>query len=165
MKKYAKSDYALNKFSAGIVYRFADGKTVTIMPEDTIAGETTTGVAEPRNWKAISDDDYLDRARNECRETRKNVPFDDFENAADYTGIPLDEEYLDNLDKQAAIKAFDALLASGKLTATQERRFRLHFFEGLSYRNIADCEGVYPNAIEQSIAAVTKLLKKYFAKI
>lgn len=37
MKNYKDSDYALNKYSEGIVYQYADGRKQTIWLEDYLA--------------------------------------------------------------------------------------------------------------------------------
>ncbi len=160
MKNYRASDYALNKFSKGIVYSFADGTKVTILPEDYSAESASDGSA--LDWKAISDADYLDQVRADCRQTRKDVSLYDLEHLADHASLPLIDEYIEKLDKLAAVKAFDALLASGKLSRILHRRIRLRVEHGLTLQQIADVEGVTKRAAAKSIYSAVEMLQEYF---
>ena len=163
MKNYRNSDYALNKHSEGIVYRFADG-VVEVTLEDYLRDYPDKTEADFLLLKEISDSIYLEQVRSEHRQTRKNVSFHVFEDVTDFTCAPVEEAFLDRLDRETAAKAFRTMLNEGKITEKQIRRFRLIVLEGFTFRETAKREGVYPNAIEQSVAAVIKALKKYFLK-
>ena len=52
-------------------------------------------------------------------------------------------------------------LAKRSLTPTQHRRLKLYIEDGRSLREIASVEGVHNTAIEDSIRAALKKLKKY----
>ena len=57
MKKYYESDYALNKYSPNIVYKFADGiHEVTL--EQYLKNNPTKTEEHFNELKAISDEDY-----------------------------------------------------------------------------------------------------------
>ena len=161
MKNYQDSDYALNKHSKGIVYRFAN-EVVEITLEAYLAENPDKSEVDFQVLKELSDSDYLERDRAEYNQTRKNVSIHAFEDSAGFGIVPLDEAYLDTLDKLEAVRAFKALLTEGELTEAQERRFWMHFFGGLSHRKIAALEGVAVRAVTQSIHAASDKLRKYF---
>ena len=74
-------------------------------------------------------------------------------------------ELIQNNDEQNALAAAMQLLDSGELTEIQRRRFMQHFFQGLSYRQIAEHENVHFTSVQESIAAANAKLKKYFEKL
>jgi len=78
---------------------------------------------------------------------------------------PLDTELIHKSDMNKATEAAKRLLDSGDLTQVQRRRFLLHFLQGLSYRQIASCEGVHFTSVRESIEAATAKLQKFFEKI
>ena len=57
MKNYKDSDYALNKFSEGIVYKFAD-RIVEITLEDYLAENPGRTAQDFLELKALSDEIY-----------------------------------------------------------------------------------------------------------
>jgi hypothetical protein len=160
MQNFTDSDYALNKYNSGIVYRFADGSRVTVTLTDYLnenPGKTERDFAA---LKALSDAIYLDQVRAENAQTKKNVSVHTLKG-----GVPFEEAFLDALDRAAAAKAFAALLADDALTETQRRRFRLHVLEGLTFREIAKREGVAVRAVQKSVDAARRLLIGVFNKI
>lgn len=72
MKNYRDSDFALNKFSEGIVYKFAN-EVIEITMEDYL--RETPGATEEDflKWKDLSDSDYEEQSRKENAQTKKNV--------------------------------------------------------------------------------------------
>jgi len=162
MKNYQNSDYALNKHRKGIVYRFAD-EIVEVTLEAYLAENPDKTEAEFLALKELSDADYLEGDRAEYNQTRKNVSLRCEEDSGSES-VTLEERHLDALDKLAAAKAFDVLLAAKELSETQQRRFLLYVVGGLSLRQIAECEGVTFRAVAKSVNAGTDMLKKYFAK-
>ncbi|MDR0818701.1 MAG: RNA polymerase subunit sigma-24, partial [Oscillospiraceae bacterium] len=58
MKNYQNSDYALNKFSKGIVYRFTDG-IVEVTLADYLAENPGRTETDFRILKEASDENYL----------------------------------------------------------------------------------------------------------
>lgn len=164
MKNYTDSDYALNKFSEGIVYKFAD-RIVEVTLEDYLSENPDRTEQDFRELKELSDAIYLDQVRAENSQTRKNIPIHGMEETRDLGGIPIDEQYIEMLDKQYATEAIALLLESGLLTDVQERRFRLLIFGGLSKRKIALMEGVHKKSVDECIAAVLDKLKKISANL
>ena len=164
MRKYQDSDYAVNKFSPNIVYRFADG-TVEVTLEDYLRdnpGKTEQDFAE---LKALSDEIYYIQDRDDTRYGKRKNTLGGIEESERFaTGSP-DMELIQNNDEQNAIAAAMQLLDSDDLTEIQRRRFMLHFFQGLSYRQIAECENVHFTSVQESIKAANAKLKKYFEKL
>lgn len=58
MKNYHKSDYALNKYRKGIVYKFADG-IVEVTLEDYLRENPDKTEADFQALKRLSDEWYL----------------------------------------------------------------------------------------------------------
>ena len=79
MKNYRKSDYALNKFSEGIVYQFSD-RTLEISLEDFLRDNPGKTEADFMALKAVSDEIYLERARLETAQGNKTFSM---------TGLPV----------------------------------------------------------------------------
>lgn len=164
MRKYQDSDYAVNKFSPHIVYRFADG-TVEVTLNDYLRdnpGKTEQDFAE---LKALSDKIYYIQDRDDTRYGKRKNTLGSIEESERFsTGSP-DIELIQINDEQNAIAAAMQLLDSGDLTEIQRRRFILHFFQGLSYRQIARQEGVFFTSVAESMETAMSKLKKYFEKI
>ena len=74
MKNYRKSDYALNKFSEGIVYQFSD-RTLEISLEDFMRDNPGKTEADFMALKAVSDEIYLEQARLETAQGNKTVSY------------------------------------------------------------------------------------------
>lgn len=164
MKNYKDSDYALNKFSEGIVYRFAD-RIVEITLKDYLAENPDKTVEDFLELKAMSDEIYHQQVIDENRTSRLDVSIDGMEETEALATASLDVELIHKKDTEKAIKAARQLLDSGGLTEVQRRRFLLHFFQGLSYRQIASREGVHFTSVHESIEAATAKLQKFFEKI
>lgn len=135
MRKYQDSDYAVNKFSPNIVYRFADG-IVEVTLQDYLRdnpGKTEQDFAE---LKVLSDEIYYIQDRDDTRYGKRKNTLGAIEESERFaTGSP-DIELIQNTDEQNARAAAMQLLDSDDLTDIQRRRFILHFFQGLSYRQI-----------------------------
>nr|WP_314464391.1 RNA polymerase subunit sigma-24 [uncultured Clostridium sp.] len=161
MKNYKDSDYALNKFSEGIVYRFAD-RIVEITLEDYLAENPSKTVKEFLELKALSDEIYHQQVIDENRTSRLDVSINGLEETEALATVPLDAELIHKSDKRKAMEVAKRLLASGTLTEVQQRRFVLHFFQGLSIRQIAVKESVHQRAVWDSLQWASKKLKKIF---
>lgn len=164
MKNYKDSDYALNKFSEGIVYRFAD-RIVEITLKDYLAENPEKTVEDFLELKALSDEIYHQQVIDENRTSRLDVSINGMEETEVFATASLDVELIHKKDTEKAIKAAKRLIDSGDLTEVQRRRFVLHFFQGLSYRQIASREGVHFTSVHESIEAATAKLQKFFEKI
>lgn len=166
MKNYTDSDYALNKFSEGIVYKFSD-RIVEVTLADYLAENPERTEQDFRELKKLSDAMYLDQVRKENAHTKKNDSLDASENISLYrTPSPEDMMF-------AAIEASEeaerrqlhivtAKCALAKLTDVQRRRYLL-YHEGLSTWKIADLEHVNQKSIFESLQAAEKKVKKILA--
>jgi len=168
MKNFTDSDYALNKYSADIVYRFADGTTATVTLSDYLAENPEKTEADFLALKELSDSDYFQRDRAENAQTKKNAPF----NESDETMrccIPSPEDlFIGEINAREETKRREqqAVLANralAKLTGIQRRRYLLYHVDGLTLRQIADMEGVAFQVIDRSISAAEKKIKKILA--
>ena len=163
MKNYKDSDYALNKFSQGIVYKFVD-EIIEITLEDYLLTNPGKTEGDFMELKALSDEIYHEQVINENRTSRLNVSINGMEEMEQLSTISPDMELIHKADKKKAIEAARQLINSGELTEVQKRRFILHFFGGHSYRQIAAIEGVFFTSVAESITAASRKLKKYFKK-
>ena len=161
MKNYRNSDYAVNKFSKGIVYRFAN-RTVEITLSDYLAENPDKTEQDFLSLKELSDSLYHQQVKNENNQTRKNVTLHGKEYRQDLATLSLESEYFELFDEQRGIDAIRELLNSGALTKIQERRFKLYFFEGLTLREIAKMDGVSHTGVHDSIQSSVKKLKNIF---
>lgn len=161
MRNYQHSDYAVNKFSPNIVYRFADS-IVEVTLEDYLRDNPDKTESEFAKLKALSDEIYHDQDLENTRYGKRAMNLENIDNSEQYAVAPIDTEIIHKRDKGQALKAAKRLLESGKLTQIQERRFILHFFEGLSTRQIARMESVKQQSICDSLWWATKKLKEFF---
>ena len=168
MKNYRHSDYALNKFSNGIVYRLSD-QTVEITLETYLAENTGKTEQDFRELKALSDAIYLEQDRSEDVQTGKDrISILEAEDAGLCATRPLDEEwtewYIEIQNRRYAKQALQQLLQTGVLTETQRRRFLFHVFKGMSTRQIARLDGTSHQAVAKSLNLAIVKLKNFFEK-
>lgn len=161
MKNYRDSDYALNKYSQAIVYKFADG-IVEVTLEEYLRENPDKTEADFMELKALSDEIYHEQVIQEHRTSRRDVSLDYLEESVPATIPSLDIAHIQKSEEVRALQAAESLLASGKLTTVQQRRFMLHYFHGLSTRQIAKLEGVHQRAVWDSLMWAGKKLKKYY---
>ena len=76
MKNYRNSDYAVNKYADGIVYRFNDSTTLEITLERYLMENPDKTEQDFAELKKISDEIYLEQVTAENNQTYKNVPYD-----------------------------------------------------------------------------------------
>lgn len=115
MKNYRESDYALNKYSRGIVYKFADG-VVEVTLEDYLRENPGKTEADFLELKALSDEMYLDQVRMETAQGKKLVSLHGLEETDACATRPLDEEYMEDEEKRRVMQAADKLFREGRLT-------------------------------------------------
>ena len=162
MSDFNKSDYAINKNAAGIVYRF-NGQTVEVTKTAYIEENPGKTEADFQELKALSDSMFHDEDLADTKYAKRHGPLFDTDMPMLITASP-EEDFIERADIRAIRKATRQLLGSGDLTETQERRFKQHFIKGLSLREIAAKEGVDHMAIQRSIKCAVEKLKKYFRK-
>ena len=167
MKHYTNSDYALNKYSEGIVYRFAD-EIVEITLADYLTDNPGKTEDDFRALKELSDGIYLEQVQDENAQTKKNSPFDEMDESLLY-GEPSPEDILvgeinaleDAERYQERLNTANRALEA--LTEVQRRRYLMYRVEGMTLRQIADTEGVLHSKIQKSIEGAEKKIKKVLA--
>lgn len=161
MRNYQESDYALNKYSEGIVYKFADG-IVEVTLADYLRDNPDRTAEDFAKLKAVSDELYHEQDLDETAYGKRARKLEWLTESEEYATPSVDITLIHNSDKGQALKAAKRLLESGKLTEVQRRRFLLHYFKGLSIRQIAGLEQVDYRAVWESLHWSTKKLKKYY---
>ena len=164
MKNYRDSDYALNKYREGIVYKFAD-EIVEITLEDFLRENPEKTERDFRDLKALSDEWYLEQVRLETAQGNKQVPLNGLEETESCATCPLEEEYIESVDRQRVMRAVDKLFREGRLTEKQKRRFVQHYIHGLSLRQISAMDSVHFSSVDESLKSAVDKLKRYFEKI
>lgn len=162
MKNYKESDYALNKYSQGIIYKFVDG-TLEVTLEDYLRDNPDKTEDDFSELKALSDQIYHEQVVLEHRTCRKNISIDLVSEAELVVAPEFDVEQMEQREEgEKALLAAYKLLHSGMLTEVQQRRFLLHYFQGLSIRQIAEMEKVHQRAVWDSLMWAGKKLRKIF---
>ena len=155
MKKYNKTDYAINKTNEdAIVYRFADG-TIKHITVDDFGGD----IEAFRKWKSISDKDYLVCDRHTYNTTRLDVSIEGIDETT-LCSLPSVEDMLveqeNNEEFSLEMKEF-----LEKLTDVQKQRLYLFTFKHFSATQIAQIEGVHFTTVYKSLTKIEKMFKKY----
>lgn len=160
MRDYKDNDYALNKYSRSIVYQFADGiREVTL--EDFLEENPHKTAADFEAIKALSDEIYYEQDRQEHRTNRRNVSLTGLEEMEQLSVPSVEVQWIGQEERETVWKEVSRFLKSGTLTEVQQRRFRQHYFQGLSTRQIARLEGVHQRAVWDSLMWAEKKLKKF----
>ena len=168
MKNYKDSDYALNKFSEGIVYRFTDS-VIEITLSDYLSENPEKTVEDFRKLKALSDEIYLDQAQNEDKKTRRNTSLEQVEEILICKRPTPEQEVLMALNEcEESIRENKQLevakLSLQTLTPIQRRRYLMCHVYGLSMRQIADIEGVGHSKIQRSLDAAKNKICEFLSK-
>ena len=161
MRRYWTSDYAVNKDREGIVYQFADGKELEISLAEYLRDNPGKTEQDFLELKALSDGIYYEQALEDTRYGKQKQSLGQLEDSEQFATPSIDTLLIHNSEKGQALKAARLLLNSGDLTEVQRRRFLLHFFEGLSYRQLAVRENVHFTSVQESIEAAVRKLQKY----
>lgn len=165
MHNYKDNDYALNKYSDGIVYGFSD-KKVEVTLDDYLSENPDKSADDFRVLKEFSDGDYLAQDRNDYRQTWKNSATNavfDTDNRCEPSPEDLLISKLDKEETQTKRKATAQKIWS-KLTEVQRRRYWMYHVEGLSTWKIAKLEGVNQSKIMKSLNAAEKKIKKFLSE-
>ena len=179
MPEYQKSSYAANKYRKGIVYRFADGNYELtakeyiewrtgrpITQEEVYSSEYAHWFAEFEKFKRISDLDYLEESRQEYRECRRNISWDNLPMYMDIASERLDIAYEESMDLKSRQELAEQLkrYIEQELNPLQRRRASLYFLKGQTTYQIALNEGVNQNSVWKTIQSVKKKLSVIFEK-
>lgn len=127
---YKDNNYALNKYSEGIVYRFAD-EIITIAQESYLAENPGKTEKDFRALKELSDAIYLEQDRDETTQTKKNITFGELECSALCSVQSPEEFFMSAIDAREKAERRRQRLAITKhalerLTDTQRKRYLLH---------------------------------------
>ena len=122
MKNFDKSDYALNKFSEGIVYKFSN-EIREITKEQYLRENPNKTEGDFLKLKEISDEIFLDEIRYETAQGRKLVPTEDLENDPSFAATPVDEQYIQKENNEQDRQKLDKLFRIAKLTEKQKTAF------------------------------------------
>ncbi|WP_243115223.1 sigma-70 family RNA polymerase sigma factor [Intestinibacillus sp. Marseille-P6563] len=167
MYDYRKSDYAINKNSPNIVYRFHN-EILEITLEDYLKENPDKTEKDFAELKALSDQIYYEQDRAESAQTRKDDSLTGLEETQVCATRPLDEEWEEKLtefqNRLYARRAFEKLFEADVLTEIQKRRFCLYVFKGLSIRQIGRLEGRSHQVVAKSLNLAIRKLKKFFAE-
>ena len=164
MSDYRNSDYALNKFSEGIVYRFS-GEIRVVTMEDYLRENPDKSKEDFEKLKALSDQIYLEELREENTHRKRTVSMDKLEKVISDSGPSMEDRYIKVEDQRCVKIAVIKLFSEGKLTPKQKNRFIKHFFRRKSLREIAREEGVYFTSVNECIWRAVEKLRKYFDEI
>lgn len=162
MRNYWTSDYAVNKDRKGIVYQFADGAEIEISLAEYLQTNPDKTEQDFIELKALSDKIYHEQALEDTRYGKRRQSLGRLEGSEQFASQSPDTLLLHNSEKEQALKAARKLLESGQLTEVQRRRFILHFFQGMSIRQIARKEAVHKRAVWDSLQWAEKKLKNFF---
>ena len=121
MRNYKDSDYALNKYSEGIVYKFTD-VTIEVTLEDYLRDNPDKTEADFMELKTLSDEIYYQQDRQEQRTSRLNVSINGLEETEKVATPSVDTLLLQKEEEENVLEAAYQLLHSGKLTPIQKRR-------------------------------------------
>ena len=126
MRDYRKSDYAINKYSPNIVYRFHD-EIIEVALEDYLKENPDKTEQDFAELKALSDEIYYEQDRAESTQTRKDVSIHGLEEMDCCSTRPLEEE-LEELaaevqNRRYARIALERLFAAGVLQKSRNGVF------------------------------------------
>ena len=167
LTNYRKNDYAANKYSPNIVYRFND-EIIEISLEDYLEENPDRTEQDFLKLKALSDEIYYEQDRAENTQTRKNISIQGMEEMNCCATRSLEDEWeefeVERQNYRYAKLALGQLFTTNILTETQKRRFRLNIFYGLSSREIGRIEGASHQAVAKSLKIAVEKLRVIFAE-
>ena len=112
--------------------------------------------------KSISDEIYYEQDQEEAKYARRKDELIEIEHI-DQIVVPMIETiFIQEMEKEEMKRAAKYLLTKGNLTLIQKRRFYLHIYKVLSYREIAKLEGVHFKSVQESVESCIKKLKKIY---
>lgn len=150
MKNYNDTDYAANKHSKGIVYRFATGAEELTL-EAFLTAHPNMTEQDYAFWKAFSDTDYETLDNAEHKLTKKNVSLHGLDSTEACAAPSAEAEYTARQDQAL----FEEVIET-RLTIIQARRIRLCVDYKLSSRKIAKLEGVHYRSVQDSLKLARK---------
>lgn len=135
----------MGKSLVTITYKTANGNRVCV--------EVSTPVKE-----LLEQSDR--QIRSQRRQDRRHLDYMDFIDGL--TDADMKDPQADAADLVMKMESYRQLYAAiSKLSEVQRRRLLLYFVDNLTYRQIAELEGVNPFAVSHSIKRALIQLKKY----
>ena len=136
----------MEKSLVTITYKTANGNKICV--------EVSTSVK-----KLLEQSDR--QIRSQRRQDRRHLDYMDFIDG--FTDADMNDPQVDAADFLMKMEIYRQLYAAiGKLPEAQRRRLLLHFVDNLTYRQIANLEGVNQAAISHSIKRALIQLQKDF---
>ena len=160
MRKFQNTDYVRNKYSKGILYKVSDGY-IEVTLEDYLRENPEKTEEDFMELERISDEIYYEQGKEEAGYAKRKDELSEVENIEQLIEPMIETNFIQKMEKEEIKRAAEYLLAQGNLTLVQKRRFYLHFYKGLSYREIGKLEGVHFTSVQESIESCIKKLKKY----
>lgn len=164
MSDYRNSDYALNKFSEGIVYQFS-GEIRVVTIEDYLKENPDKTEEDFRELKELSDQIYHEELLKENIDRKRTISMTNMENVLADTSPSMEDRYIKTEEMRCVRVAVIKLFSEGRLTSKQKDRFIKHFINRKSLREIAREEGVYFTSVNECIWRAVEKLKRYFNEV
>ncbi len=160
MKKFNKTDYAINKNRKGVVYRNADGSILEITFEKITEGNPEFTKEDFKKLKEFSDLLYLEELRADKRYRYYVIgSYDCISDSIWASTDSLEDKFFEEYKELPTIDAVKEIVEK-HFTKIQKRRFYM-YMEGLSTIKIAEIEGCNQNAVWESLKLAIKKLKKF----
>ncbi len=123
-------------------------------------GETEYTYVTKEVYEALTETFRKETHAQEMRDlrhvTKEGYTEGETEDLAFDSGESLEDMVIRQMELETLQKAMQSL------TEVQRKRLHLYFFEGLTYRQIAEKKGVGEKNIRESIAGALKKIKKFF---
>ena len=158
MRKFQNTE---NKYSKGILYKVSDGY-IEVTVEQYLKENPDKTAQDFMELKRISDEIYYKENQEESAYAKRKEELKSVEEIEQVSAGMFDLEIIKKMEEEEMKQAVKKLLEMGNLTLIQKRRFYLHFYEGMSYRQIAKLDGVHFTSVQESIEVCVKKLKKIY---
>jgi len=162
MRNFTDSDYALNRYSENIVYKFLDG--IVEITKNVFLFENPDKTEDDFTFiKIVSDAIYHEQDRSGYRQTWKNTSFYDLDDLA-FFAVSSPEDYIVECETNNFNSIFRRKIAKEimkEMTKTQRRRYILHHVNGKTTREIAFKEGVSQAAVVYSLEQAQRKINKF----
>ena len=163
-KDFYKSNYSINKNRQGIVYKYADGSILEISFENIVESNPSFTKEDFANIKEFSDKLYHEEAKNDCNYHHHITSCLDENVSSQWNSdVSFEDELIKQCDKKSMISKLQEAI-NHTLTPIQKRRLIMYFFDGLTYREIAEAEGASAMSVFESIHAAQEKIKKILKK-
>jgi hypothetical protein len=172
MKNHQNSDYALNKNSANIEYRFANGERVpgysSYSEADFLSDKPGKTVTDFAALKGFSDEDYHGQKLRDYNTTHLNLNIEWAEEKGLCCSRSPEQILIARINageyvKKRARKVAIAKRVLAAMTDAQRRRYIQHAAYGLSTREMAEREGTSQRTVMDSLELAEKKIKKFLA--